>query len=200
MIRGKANTVPRPLPLAFFRQPVLTLARELLGQVLVHETAEGRTAGRIVEVEAYGGSDDPASHAGRGPTPRSKIMWEAGGIAYVYFSYGTHCCFNVVAGPQGSPGACLIRAIEPLEGIPLMQRRRDRDAIEALGSGPGKLCQAMGISLAHNGWDLRTSALTIRSGPRAQKVVQAPRVGISRAMDLPWRFCIAGSPFLSRAP
>ena len=164
----------------------------------------GATSGRIVEVEAYAGIDDPASHAHRGPTPRSAIMFGEVGRLYVYRSYGVHWCANVVAHQEGEPGAVLLRAVEPLAGLDLMRLRRapavrrDRD----LGSGPGRLTQALGIEGRHDGVDLLApgSPVTLadRSAADAPIAVASTRIGISRATDMPWRFSIAGSPCRSR--
>ncbi len=168
--------------------------------MLRHETAEGVAAGRIVEAEAYLGTEDPASHAYRGPSGRAWVMFEAGGCAYVYFSYGTHWCMNVVAGPKGVGGAVLIRALEPLEGLDLMRARRGRDAPEDLCSGPGKLARALGIGPEQNAADLRASALTVRKAPFPPgEIAVSPRVGISRAVDAPLRFFERGNPHVSRA-
>ncbi len=197
----------RPLPRSFYRRPTVEVARDLLGKVLRHATPAGAAAGRIVEVEAYLCEEDPASHAFRGPTPRSRIMFEEGGRAYVSFSYGMHCCMNVVCHPRGAAGAVLLRALEPFgEGIDLMRRRRGREAEADLCSGPGKLTQALGITLAENGADLVRSALTIVAEdgrlagrpPDALAIEASPRIGISRAQDRPLRFFVPGHPCVSR--
>ena len=190
--------MPR-LPRSFFTRDTITVARALLGQVLQHRTAEGLAAGRIVEVEAYLGEDDPASHAFRGPRGRAEVMFRRGGIAYIYFSYGMHWCMNVVTGPAGTGGAVLLRALEPTAGIPLMQRRRGREKATDLASGPGKLAQALGIDRAQNAADLTRSALTILSAPPPERIASSPRIGITRAADWPLRFYIPGSPHVSRA-
>jgi DNA-3-methyladenine glycosylase len=174
------------------------VARALLGCYLVHETGEGRLVGRLVEVEAYCGPRDPASHA-YVRTPRSAVMWEAPGTAYVYISYGAHACMNVVTEPRGRAGAVLLRALEPLAGIPIMARRRGTQDLRDLARGPGRLTQAMGITLAHNRADLITGPLYLAARDRPPgRIAATPRVGISAAADRPWRFVIAGSPFLSR--
>ena len=173
------------------------MARDLPGCVLVHATPEGRVVGRLVEVEAYLGPRDPASHAYR-RTARSEVMWGPPGTAYVYRSYGVHACLNVVTEPLGRPGAVLLRAVEPMEGIALMQRRRRTTAARQLGSGPGRLTQAMGITLAHNGADLVTGPLYLARGARDGSVAATPRIGISVATERRWRFVLRGSPFLSR--
>jgi DNA-3-methyladenine glycosylase len=196
------RTVKKPasrgLPGSFFLRPTVEVARDLLGCVLSHETPEGRAAGRIVEVEAYLGEDDPASHAFRGPTPRARIMFEEGGRVYVYRSYGAHWCMNVVCEPRGRAGAVLVRALEPVEGVDLMRARRGRDDLEALCSGPGKLAQALGIDLSHNGGCLRTGVLRLGRGVPPAEIAVSARIGITRNADAPLRFFEAGSRFVSR--
>jgi DNA-3-methyladenine glycosylase len=153
--------------------------------------------GRIVEVEAYRGPRDPASHAYR-RTPRSAVMWGAPGTAYVYLSYGNHACMNVVTEPEGRAGAVLLRALEPVSGVALMQQRRHARDLRLLASGPGRLSRAMGITLAHNRTDLVTGPLYLARGPRPRAIVATPRIGISAATDVRWRFVERGSTFLSR--
>jgi DNA-3-methyladenine glycosylase len=195
------------LPQECYAGAVLEVARRLLGKVVAHRTAEGLTAGAIVEVEAYGGADDPASHAYTGQTARNGVMFGPPGRAYVYFTYGMHCCLNVVAGAEGSASAVLLRALEPLAGIELMRARRgarisDRD----LCRGPGRLCQALGVSLAQNGADLRSSDLWIAEAPERPEqesgmgLATSPRFGIARAVDRPWRLYLSGSPYVSGRP
>jgi DNA-3-methyladenine glycosylase len=185
------------LPRAFFARGTLTVARALLGCYLVHDAAPGRTAGRIVEVEAYLGPRDPASHAYR-RTARSEVMWGRPGTAYVYFSYGAHACLNVVTEPEGRAGAVLLRALEPVEGLALMRRRRGTDDVRLLASGPGRLTQALGVTLRLNGSDLVTGPLYLARGPVPAAIARTPRIGISAAADRPWRFVVRGSPALSR--
>src|SRR5260221_7182625 len=195
------------LPQEWYAGAVLEVARRLLGKVVAHRTPGGLTAGVIVEVEAYGGADDPASHAYAGQTARNGVMFGPPGRAYVYFTYGMHCCLNVVTGAQGSASAVLLRALEPLGGIELMRARRgahirDRD----LCRGPGRLCQALGVSLAQNGADLRSSDLWIAEAPErieqetAVGIAASPRIGIARAADRPWRLYLTGSPYVSGRP
>jgi len=175
-----------------------TVAPALLGAVLV----VGGCIGRIVEVEAYGGEDDPASHAYRGRTPRNAPMFERAGTLYVYRSHGIHWCANVVTGEPGDAQAVLIRAIEPLAGIDDMLRRRspvtDR---RRLTDGPGKLCAALGIDGAGNGLDLcdPTSPVRLRRGAAPSAIGSSPRIGISVAADRPWRWFDASSPCVSRS-
>jgi DNA-3-methyladenine glycosylase len=182
----------------FYERPTIDVARNLLGQVLVSVTPEGRTAGRIVETEAYLGADDPASHAARLRTGRVEAMWGEPGIAYVYRSYGIHAMLNVVTEPVGSTGAVLIRALEPVIGVDLMRSRRGLDDARLLCSGPGKLCQALGIVLDMHGTDLVTSGkLWISPGETPRDVSTSGRIGISRGQAHPWRFWVTGNPHVS---
>ena len=190
----------------FFEQDTVEVARGLIGARLHVLPGAGELVGRIVETEAYLGEDDPASHAARGPTPRSAIMFGPPGVAYIYFIYGVHHCLNFVTRPEGKAGAVLIRALEPVRGQQIMAegrgldtaRFRDRD----LCSGPGKLCQALGIDQGWNGAALDGSSphrlwvSPCREIPA--EVVASPRIGIRKAVDWPFRFCEAGSGFLSR--
>lgn len=187
----------RPLPRTFFARGTLVVARDLLGCYLIHDQPQGRTVGRIVEVEAYRGPLDPASHAYR-RTPRSDVMWGPPGTAYVYFSYGNHACMNIVTEREGRPGAVLLRALEPVEGLQLMRRRRGAGDVRLLASGPGRLTRAMGITLAHNRADLVRGPLFVARGPRPRTIAATARIGISVATEVPWRFVEQGSRFLSR--
>lgn len=192
-----------PLPRGFYDRDTLTVAEELLGCRLVHETAHGRAVGRIVEVEAYHGESDPACHAAAGRTRRTEPMYGPPGHAYVYFVYGMHHCLNVVTRAADEPSAVLIRAIEPLEGIDLMARRRARSGSagapeRGLADGPGKLCAAMGVSLAHNRADLTRGPLWIEPGTAPGRVVWTPRVGISVGTDRLWRGLVQDSPWVSK--
>ncbi len=192
----------RVLPRAFYRRDALEVAPELLHKVLVHrDPAHGRLAGRIVEVEAYRGSDDPASHAHRGRTRRNAVMFGPPGHLYVYFTYGMHHCANAVCGREGEGTAVLIRALAPLEPLaPLWERRvaarRERD----LCSGPAKLVQALGLGRDHDGADLVRGPVTIEDDgtlpPR--RPGRSPRVGIRVAVEHPWRFFVPGDPNVSR--
>lgn len=185
---------------SFYNLPASELAPKLLGKILVHKSGNKICSGKIVEVEAYEGAHDLASHSARGETPRSKIMFGPSGVSYVYFSYGFHCCFNVVCDKTGVPGAVLIRALEPMDGIKHMQKRRGKTELKDLCSGPGKLCQAMDINLKNNGDSLFTEEFHIQRGERVtpEKIISGPRIGISKSLDLPWRFAIAGNAFISR--
>lgn len=173
-------------------------AKELLGYRLVNETDAGLAAGIIVETEAYT-SDDPASHTFRGQTARNGVMFGPAGYAYVYFTYGTHYCFNVVTGPAGNGQAVLIRALEPVEGIKLMVKRRGKSNLGELCNGPAKLVQAMGISKTDYGVNLLNGGnLRLEPGIKPSKIVQTTRVGIKQAIDHPWRFYITGSNYISK--
>ncbi|RJQ54681.1 MAG: DNA-3-methyladenine glycosylase [Actinobacteria bacterium] len=183
----------------FFARDTALVARDLLGVLLVHETPAGRLTGRIVETEAYYGPGDEASHAAAGPTARSGIMFGPPGIAYVYLNYGIHNLLNVVTEPERSPGAVLIRAVEPLEGIGVMGANRGNTFLVDLANGPGKLTKAMGITLKDNGRDLTDGSLTLRRGaPQSFTIATSRRVGISRGTEAELRFFVEGSEFVSR--
>lgn len=180
----------------FYERPVLEVARDLVGCVVRH----GGAAGRIVETEAYHESE-PACHAYAGLTPRTEVLFGPPGRAYVYRSYGIHALLNAVCEPEGVGAAVLIRALEPLDGIEEMEARRGVRAREDLCSGPGKLTVALGVGLEDNGADLARGAVRIEPrapGARTTAIETGPRIGISRAAELPWRFCAAGSPHVSR--
>jgi DNA-3-methyladenine glycosylase len=181
----------------FYRRPTIDVARDLLGKVLVH----GPTAGIIVETEAYLGGDDLASHSARGITSRTRVIFGPPGHAYVYFIYGMYECLNIVTEPDGQPGCVLIRALEPVSGLDVMQHRRPaaRKA-EDLAGGPGKLTLAMGITRAQNGADVTRGALVVRAGhePKPIEIAVTPRIGIKQCADRPLRFLIRGNPFVSR--
>ncbi len=187
----------RTLPREFYARDTVDVARDLLGKILVH----GRTAGRIVETEAYLGLDDLAAHASRGITNRTRVLFGPPGHAYVYFIYGMHECLNLVAEHEGSPGCVLIRALEPLAGIAEMKKRRPAARrIEDLASGPGKLTAALHITRRHYGADVTEGSLTVREGVHgpAFQIEATPRIGIRHCSDWPLRFVIAGSRFVSR--
>ena len=176
-----------------YGRDVNTVARALIGRTVRH----GETAGVIVETEAYHQSE-PACHAYVGLTARTATLFGPPGRAYVYLSYGVHMMLNAVAEPEGVGAAVLIRALEPTDGIELMRARRGRDALEDLCSGPGKLTQALGIDLAHNGGDLATGPVTISARGRRLEILASRRIGITRAVELEWRFSVPGSRFVSR--
>ncbi len=198
---ARRSRLGEPLPASFFNRETEVVSRELLGAVLSCRTPEGLASGRIVETEAYLGEQDPACHAaGAGLTERTRWLYGAPGTAYVYFIYGMHWCFNAVTREHGHPSAVLVRALEPIDGVALMRRRRpkaksDRD----LTSGPGKLCAALGIGPQHNGLALQRPPLLITRG-RAyddDEVVTAPRIGVSKAADWPLRWFVRESEFVS---
>ncbi|MCC6396956.1 MAG: DNA-3-methyladenine glycosylase [Bacteroidetes bacterium] len=188
-------TARNPLPRSFYLQPTVTVARQLLGKILVRRIGRRTLAGRIIEVEAYLGAKDPASHAYRGRTPRNDVMFWEGGHLYVYFTYGMHFCANVVSGPQGIGNAVLLRALEPLEGVRIMaeNRKRDASAIKELCSGPAKLCQAFGIARGENGTDLCGKSIWIESDSLSRqsfRIKATPRIGISQGKDAMLRFVV----------
>jgi DNA-3-methyladenine glycosylase len=175
------------------------LARDLLGRILFYRSPEDLLAGRIVETEAYTGETDAASHAFRGRTARNAVMFGPAGHAYVYFSYGVHYCLNVTADCPGTAGAVLLRALEPLAGIDIMRARGDHGPASRVLSGPGKIGRAFGLTLADNGRDFTHGPLGIAAGtPTPDRLVTVSRrVGISRAVDLPYRFAVVGSRSVS---
>lgn len=181
---------------SFYARPTVEVARDLLGKELRH----GKTSGIIVETEAYLGGDDLASHSARGITDRTRVMFGPPGHAYVYFIYGMYDCVNMVAESDGVAGAVLIRALEPLRGIELMQERRPKaKRLEDLTSGPGKLTRALGITRELNGADVTRGTLTVHdNGVHGFSIVTGPRIGITKCADWPLRFHIAGNRFVSR--
>lgn len=181
---------------SFYARPVVEVARELIGCVVRH----GECAGVIVESEAYHDSE-PACHAFVGLTERTRTLFGPPGFAYVYRSYGIHALLNAVCEPEEVGAAVLIRALEPLDGVELMRTRRGLEPLRELCSGPGKLTQALGIELAHNGVDLERGPVMITERLpqwRGVEVSVDRRIGITKAVELPWRFCATGSRFLSR--
>jgi DNA-3-methyladenine glycosylase len=191
-----------PLPREFYDRETEIVARELLGAVLECRTREGFAAGRIVETEAYVGEHDLACHAAAGRTARTAPLYGPPGIAYVYLIYGMYWCFNAVTRAEGAPSAVLIRAVEPVAGVPLMRRRRAVRRDVDLTNGPGKLCQALGIAGRHTWASLQRPPLVIRAGESVadREVVVTPRVGITRCADWPLRWLIDESPYVSKTP
>ena len=189
---------------SFFRQDTVELARKLLGCLLVHRTPDGIAGGMIVETEAYVGAIDKACHAYRNRSERTEIMYHDGGYAYVYFIYGMHHCFNVVTGPEGEGNAVLIRALEPVIGLKLMQRRRNTKSLQNLCSGPGKVCLALDITKNEYGLDLCNAdsplhLIQYRHIPDA-KIVASPRINVAYAEEAaawPWRFYVKENPYVS---
>jgi len=193
----------RPLPGSFYDRAADLVARDLLGAVLVHRSPDGVASGRIVEVEAYMGPHDPACHAAAGLTQRTRPLFGPPGMSYVYFIYGNHWCVNAVTREAGYGAAVLIRALEPLKGIPLMQRRRPlARRVTDLANGPGKLCSALGIDAGHNARSLQQGTLRILTGERVgdDDVRVSPRVGITKAAGEMLRFYIVDNECVSRVP
>ncbi len=190
----------------FYKRDLLTIAKELLGKVLVKKDGNKILAGRIVEVEAYDGETDAAAHSFTGKTKRNEVMFNAGGLLYVYFTYGAHHCCNVVTGIEGKGTAVLIRAVEPAAGINIMiQNRFKRELLNEkeifnLTSGPGKVCSAFDIRISHSGIDLTGDKIYLVKSElkKHEQIGVSKRIGITRSVDLPWRFFIKDNPYLSR--
>jgi DNA-3-methyladenine glycosylase len=191
---------------SFYKRDLLVVAKDLLGKVLVKAGGRNLLAGRIVEVEAYHGDFDEASHSFGGVTKRNEIMFEDGGYLYVYFTYGAHHCCNVVTGKKGQGTAVLIRAVEPVDGVDKMIKNRfgrklkNEKEIFNLTSGPGKVCQAFRINRSHSGIDLTGEKIFILDNKRISKneIGISQRIGISKSTELPWRFFVKNNPYLSR--
>jgi DNA-3-methyladenine glycosylase len=183
----------RPLKRSFFGRSVLEVAPDLIGATLL----VNGVGGVIVEVEAYHHTE-PAAHSFGGPTPRNLVMFGPPGFAYVYRSYGIHWCVNFVCEKEGSASAVLIRALEPTHGIPAMRRRRKSSDERSLCSGPGKLTQALGITDAHNGLPLDEAPIALVAPTGKPEIAVGMRIGITKAVELPWRFGLKGSKFLSK--
>lgn len=198
--KSRVKTLPRE----FYVRPVLEVARDCIGMILVHRSPDGEAAGRIVEAEAYRGPLDLAAHSSRGLTKRTAAMFGPPGYAYIYLLYGMHWAINLVAGAEGEPHAVLIRAIEPIRGIELMARRRKKLATSReLTSGPGKLTQALAITGQHYGIDLCGKELFLEVGERRAGVGRSPRINVAYAGEWalrPWRFYERGNRYVSVAP
>ncbi len=189
-----------PFPRAFYERDTATVAREVLGKVLVHRTSEGLTSGKIVEVEAYYGKRDPASRASRRRTRLNEIMWWHGGLAFVYMVHA-NWLFNVTTEREGVPGAVLIRALEPVTGVKLMHRRRRVSNERELTSGPGKLTRAMGITREHHGLDLtnaRSELIIVEGKVKRFEVASSHRIGVSADLERKLRFYISSNPHVSK--
>jgi len=199
------NLSTKKLKKSFYRREVIVVARDLLGKVLVKSNGKEILAGKIVEVESYHGDIDAAAHSYGGVTKRNEIMFEAGGYLYVYFTYGAHHCCNVVTGKKGQGTAVLIRAVEPVAGIDSMIRNRfgrklkNEKEIFNLTSGPGKVCQAFRLDRSHSGTDLTSDKIFILDGEKikSRDIGISKRIGITRSLDLLWRFFIKDNPYLS---
>lgn len=192
-----------PLPRAFYARPVLSVARDVIGKILVHKEPQGLLAGRIVEAEAYRGPEDRAAHSfGGRRTERTEVMYGPPGLAYVFFVYGMHWHVNLVTTREGAPHAVLLRAVEPLSGAELMAARRGLPETDVnLCNGPGKLCQAFGIDKRHYGVDLTRGKLFLSEGKRLGKLGRSPRIGVDYAEEWaqkPWRFFEQGNRWVSR--
>ena len=185
--------MPKHLTKAFFNRSVHEVAPDLIGATLLF----GAVGGRLVEVEAYHHTD-PAAHSFHGPTPRNVVMFGPPGYAYVYRSYGIHWCLNFVCEPKGSAAAVLIRAIEPTVGLPRMRRRRGLSDVRILCSGPGRVCQALGITRADNGLTLDEPPFELLARTGEVDIVAGPRIGITKAVEKPWRYGLKDSRFLSK--
>lgn len=178
-------------------RPVLEVAPRLLGATLRHARDGQSVALRLTEVEAYAGSDDAGSHAYRGPTPRTTVMFGPPGFLYCYFTYGMHVCCNVVTGPDGAASAVLLRAGEVVEGLDVARSRRPGASDRDLARGPARLCRALAIGLDDNGNDLVTGPITLELGPEVAEVATGPRVGLRGDPDLPWRYWLPGERTVS---
>jgi len=190
--------VPR-LDLDFYARPAVEVARDLLGKTFVRRLGSTILSGRVVETEAYRGESDPGSHAFRGLSPRTQVMFGPPGRLYVYFAYGMHFCANVVTEEEGVAGAVLLRALEPLSGLELMERRRGRGKPIELCSGPAKLCSAFGISRSDNGATLLGREFSIEDDQfEVGEVLSSTRVGLTNGKSLPLRFYIVGNPYVSK--
>jgi DNA-3-methyladenine glycosylase len=190
-----------PFPSSWYQRPTLEVARDLLGALFVRHAGRTILSGTIVEVEAYHGDADEASHAYRGRTARNDAMFLAGGHLYVYFTYGMHFCMNVVTEAEGTGAAVLIRGIEPVDGISIMRRNRGGRAADLdLTNGPAKCCQAFGITRAQNGASLTGPEFFIHPCATVPEddVRRSRRIGIRRSVDLPWRLSIQGNPSVSK--
>lgn len=198
------------LPRAFFNRDPRTVARELLGKLIVRSEGSKTLAGRVVEVEAYLGMGDLAAHAAAGQTERNAVLFGPPGHAYIYFIYGVHYCLNISCLPEGRAGCVLIRALEPVSGLREMARARDLDDVEfdsprelrKLASGPGRLCEALGITRPRdNGKDMvaeRTDLRVMDDAFKVREIGVTPRIGITKSAELPLRYTVANSPYLSR--
>lgn len=189
------------LPREFYDVPALELASKLIGCLLVSRINNHYTSGLIVETEAYLSANDPASHAARGKTPRTAVQWGPPGFTYVYLIYGMYHCMNIVSDPEGTAGCVLLRAIEPIEGIEIMQQRRPRAKTKIqLGNGPGKLTAALGVNRQHSAIDLTRSVLSIYDCEEQRKfdICRSSRIGLSEGLELPYRYYVKDNLFVSK--
>ncbi len=190
----------KPLKRSFYERNTAVVAFELIGKILSFKQDGKIFQGRIVETEAYFGTKDPASHAFRGPTPRTWVMFGPSGFSYVYFTYGNYHCLNIVTEKETVAGAVLVRALEPLSELETMKKRRSTNDIRKLTDGPGKLTQAFGITREHSGRDLTAESFCIIESKEKTPlpINVTPRIGISQAKEMPYRFYLTTSPFVSR--
>ncbi|HET7152674.1 MAG TPA: DNA-3-methyladenine glycosylase [Candidatus Kapabacteria bacterium] len=197
---SKRRSSHKKLPRKFYERDTLIVVRELLGKILVRKYKGKTLSGRIVEVEAYRGLHDAASHTHKGKTKRNEVMFASGGHLYVYFTYGMHFCANVVTEGEGIGHACLIRALEPIEGIETMKKLRGIDNPIELTNGPAKLCEALGIGRAENGTDLLGDEIFLLDAPKIASscIGKTARIGITRATEFPYRFFIKRNPYISK--
>ena len=191
--RRTAPNLGKPLKRSFFARSVHEVAPDLIGATFL----VNGVGGVIVEVEAYHHTE-PAAHSFRGPTPRNRVMFGPPGFSYVYRSYGIHWCINFVCEKEGSASAVLIRALEPTHGIPAMRRRRGLHEERSLCSGPGKLCEALAITIADNELPLDAPPIALHARTSKPEIVSGVRIGLTKAVDLPWRYGLKGSKFLSK--
>ena len=190
-----------PLPREFYSRDTLVVAKDLLGKYLIRHLNDENIVAKIVEVEAYRGSDDPANHAYKGQTPRNQLMFGKAGFSYVYFTYGKHYCLNVTTEKEGIPGAVLIRAIEIMDGLELARQNRKANSLVNLSNGPGKLTEALNITKIHNGLDLtERNELFIRHSEinRSHEITVSRRIGIKAGSEKLWRFYFKDSTFVSK--
>ena len=185
--------MPKRLTKAFFRRSVHEIAPDLIGATLL----VNGVGGRLVEVEAYHHTD-PAAHSYRGLTARNAVMFGPPGYAYIYRSYGIHWCLNFVCEPKGSASAVLVRALEPTDSLAAMRRRRGLSEVRVLCAGPGRVCEALGITAAHNGLALDEPPFALFARTGEAEVIAGPRIGITKAAEKPWRYGLRGSAFLSK--
>jgi DNA-3-methyladenine glycosylase len=183
---------------SFYSRDTEEVAKDLLGKILVHKTEKGVLSGKIVETEAYFGSNDPASHAYRKKTKRNFLMFESPGKAYVYLCYGNYWLFNIVAKENDAPGAVLVRALEPIKGIAVMKTLRKTEDLKSLTSGPGKLTQALEIGKTQNGVDLTKGRLFLEGSDEKVDLVKATRIGINHGKSRLLRFYVRSNPYVSR--
>ena len=190
----------KKLPHSFYLRPTLTVAKDLLGKYLVRKLGKKTLIGKIVEVEAYLGEKDPASHAYHGKTKRNEVMFRSGGHLYVYFTYGMHFCANIVTEEEGVGHAVLLRAVEPVNGIETMRKMRGKNGAGVnVSNGPAKLCEAFNIKRKENGTDLLSSEIFITAGERisTSDITSSARIGIRKAVEKRWRFYMRGNKFVS---